>query len=109
MESGLKNFGNPVEKSSVKELTQIHNMTTLIPLDPKKLTREDIIKALSSLMFLVEKRDGNIKDRTCSDRRKKRGSDRYNKHYYASPTCENNSFMITASLDAKEVRGVDII
>ena len=60
LKSVLKKFGKPGDKSSVKELTQLHDMKTLIPLDPKKLTREDIIKSLSSLMFLVEKRDGTI-------------------------------------------------
>ena len=47
LKDGLKKFGNPGEKSSVKELTQIHDMTKFMPLYPKKLTREDIIKALS--------------------------------------------------------------
>ena len=61
---GLNNFGDPEEKYSVKELNQIHYITTFIPLDPNKLTIEDRIKALSSLMFLAEKRDGNIKART---------------------------------------------
>ena len=39
LEAGLKKFSNPGEKASVKELTQLHDMTTFIPLDPKKLTR----------------------------------------------------------------------
>ena len=60
LKAGLKKFGKPGDRSSVKELTQLHDMKTLIPLDPKKLTREDIIKSLSSLMFLVEKQDGTI-------------------------------------------------
>ena len=76
----LKKFGNIGEKASVKELTQLHYMTTFIPLDQKKLTREDISKALSSLMFLVEKRYGNIKARTCADGSKQRSSDSYKKH-----------------------------
>ena len=39
--AGLNKFGKPGEKSSVKEMNQLHGMTTFIPLDPKKLTRED--------------------------------------------------------------------
>ena len=42
----LKKFGNTGEKASVKELTQLHYMTTFITLDPKKLTREDRLVAL---------------------------------------------------------------
>ena len=106
---GLKNFGDPEEKYSVKELNQIHYITTFIPLDPNKLTIEDRIKALSSLMFLVDKRDGNIKARTCAYGREQRRDDNYNKHDYASPTCANNSIMITSDLEAKEGRYVAII
>ena len=65
--SVLNKFGNLEEKASVKELTRLHDMTTFIPLYPKKLTREEIIKALSSLMFPLEKRDGTIKARTCAN------------------------------------------
>ena len=41
LEAGLKKFGKPGEKPSVKEMTQLHDMTTFIPFYPKKLTRED--------------------------------------------------------------------
>ena len=37
----LKKFGNPGEKASVKETTQLHDITTFIPQGPKKFTRED--------------------------------------------------------------------
>ena len=84
----LKKFGNPGEKASVKELTRLHDMITFIPLDPKKLTIEDILKALSSLMFLVEKLDGAIKARTWAGGIIQRRDERYNNHDYASPTCE---------------------
>ena len=59
----LKKFGNPGEKASVKELTLLHDMITFIPLDPKKLTIEDRRKALSSLIFPVDKLYGTIKHR----------------------------------------------
>ena len=37
--AGLKQFGKPEEKSNVKELTKICDITTFIPLDPNNLTR----------------------------------------------------------------------
>ena len=49
--SDLNKFGKPGDKSSVKDMTQLHYMTTFIPVYPKKLTREDRLKALSSLIF----------------------------------------------------------
>ena len=85
----------------MNELTQLHGMTIFIPMDTNKLTREYKIKALSSLMFLAGKQYGTIKARTCTDGSKQRSSDSYNKHYYSSPTCTNNSVMITATLEAK--------
>ena len=72
LKSGQKKFVKTGEKSSLKELTQLHGMTNFIPLEPNKLTREDSIKALSSIMFLVEKQDGNIKARTFTDGSKQR-------------------------------------
>ena len=86
LKADLKKYGNPGYKASVKDLTQIHDMTTFIPLDPKKLTIEDIIKALSSLMFLVVNWYGTIKARTCAGGSKQRRDDIYNKHDYSSPT-----------------------
>ena len=35
LKAGLKKFGKPGEKASVKELTQIYDMTTFITLDPR--------------------------------------------------------------------------
>ena len=105
----LNKFGNPGKTSSVKELNQLHDMTTFISFYPKKLTREDRINALSSIMLLVEKRDGTIEARTCADGSKQRRDDSYNKNDYAYPTCANNSVMITSALEAKEGRDVAII
>ena len=38
LEAGLKKFGKPLYKTSVKELTHLHDIKIFIPLDPKKLT-----------------------------------------------------------------------
>ena len=107
--ANLKKFGKPGDKAILKDLNQLHDMKTFIPLDPKKLTIEDILKALSSLMFLVEKLDGAIKAITCADGIKQKRGDSYKNHDYDSPTCANNIFMITLALEAKEGRDVDII
>ena len=60
-------------------------------------------------MFLIEKQDGKIKARACADRSKQRRDESYNKHEYASPTCANNSIMVTLAIEAKEGRDVAII
>jgi len=78
-------------------------------MDPAKLTRADELKALSSLIFFIEKRDSMLKARPCADRSKQRRDKSYNKHGYASPTCANNSIMIASAIETKEGRDVDII
>jgi len=109
LNAGLKKFGVPGEKATTKELTQLHDMVTFIPRDPAKLNRADMLKALSSLMFLIEKRDGTSKVRACVDGSKQRRDESYNKNDYALPTCTNESIMITSAIEAKEGRDVAII
>ena len=58
LRKGLELFGDKAEIVTVKELSQIHEMGTYVPLDAGKLTAEQKAKALSSLMFIVEKHDG---------------------------------------------------
>ena len=66
LRKGLELFGDKAELETVKELSQIHEMGTYVPLDAGGLTAEQKAKALSSLMFIVEKRDGRIKARKCA-------------------------------------------
>jgi len=67
LKAGLKKFGVPGGKATNKELSQLYDMVTCIPMDPAKLSRADRLKALSSPMFLIEKRDGTLKARACAD------------------------------------------
>jgi hypothetical protein len=59
---GLRRFGKRGTKAAVSELTQLHIMDTWAVMDPQHLTREDKAKALSSLLFLEEKRCGKSRD-----------------------------------------------
>ncbi len=58
LKPGLRKFG-------VKELTQLHIIDTWTPLEASKLSREQRMRALSSLLFLKEKRTGDVKGRAC--------------------------------------------
>ena len=55
LQVGLKKFGQRAEDSALKEMTQLHDMDTFFPQDAKTLTREQRVKALSSLLFIKEK------------------------------------------------------
>jgi hypothetical protein len=55
LKPGLRKFGSKGEKAAMKELTSLHVMDTWKPMDVTKLSREQRMRALSSLLFLKEK------------------------------------------------------
>jgi len=61
LKPGLRKFGARGVSTAVKELTQLHIMDTWMPLGVSKISREQRMHALSSLMFLKEKHAGDIK------------------------------------------------
>ena len=62
---GPRKFGQRGQTAAVKELTQLHIMDTWTPLQAEKLSQEQRMQALSSLLFLKEKRTGDIKGWAC--------------------------------------------
>ena len=109
LKRGLKLFGADATKSATKELKQHHDLATILPLDPSKLTPEQRAKAVSSLLFLKKKRDGELKSRMCANGSKQRTYDGYDKNDAASPTAATESVFITGVIDALEGRAVAIL
>ena len=66
LKKGLELYGKHAEEATTKELQQIHNFGTYIPQDTKLLSREERLKDLSALIFIVEKRNGVVKARKCA-------------------------------------------
>ncbi len=52
---GLRKFGARGEKAAINKLTQLNIMYTWTAMDALRLSREEWLKALSSLLFLKEK------------------------------------------------------
>ena len=104
IKAGLRKFGKRGEATVKKELMQLHDMIAFYPMDASKLTREQKIKTIASLMFLKEKRDGEIKARQCADGRKQR--DEIDKEDATSPTASNEALFLTALVAAVEERCV---
>jgi hypothetical protein len=65
LKPGLRKFGAKGQSAAIDELPQLHVMDTLTAIDATKLSRQDKIKALSSLLFLKEKGTGKSKGRAC--------------------------------------------
>ena len=104
LKPGLRKFGTRGATAAVEELTQLHIMDTWTAMDPSKISREERMKALSSLLFLKEKRTGKIKGRACINGAPQRAY--IPKEEAASPTVSTESTFITASIAAHEHRKV---
>lgn len=104
LKAGMKLFEERGEKATLKELQQLHDMKTFKPVDATTLTKEQRKAALASLMFLREKRNGEVKGRACVNGRPQRES--IPKEEAASTTAATESVMLTAVIDAHERRDV---
>ena len=105
MNAGIKKFKAKGEAGVTKELTQMHDMEVFRPVDEESLSYREKKDALSSLMFLKEKRDATVKARMCADGRKQRDGTRP-KQETTSPTVATESVFITAVVDTHEGRDV---
>ena len=77
-------------------------MDTWVPEDPTMLSRSEKVKALSSLMFMKEKRIGKVKGRVCVNGSPQRAYIR--KEDAFSPTVANESVFITSVISAHDKR-----
>ena len=65
LKARLRHFGEKGVAAAKGEPTQLHVMDTWVHKDPAILSRAKKMRALSSLMFLKEKRSGGKKGRAC--------------------------------------------
>ena len=107
LKAGIKKFGARGEDAAMTEMGQLHERECFKPRDASKLTKEEKRKALESLIFLTEKRDGRIKGRTCANGSKQR--EWMSKEDTSSPTVSLQSVFITCGIEAKEGREVAIV
>jgi hypothetical protein len=61
LKPGLRKFGERGATTARDELTQLHIKDTWKAMDSSKISREERMKVLSSLLFLKEKRTGKVK------------------------------------------------
>ena len=104
LEARLKHFGERGEMAVSKELKQFNVYDVFKPLYADKLSSKEMSKALTSLIFLREKRDGNVKARSCANGSVKRKH--VAKEEAAAPTVAIESVFVTATIDAKEKQEV---
>jgi hypothetical protein len=96
LKPGLRKFGAKGQHAAIDGLTQLHVMDTWTAMDATKLSREDKMKALSSLLFLKEKRTRKIKGRACINGAPQRAY--IPKEDAASQTMSTESMFVTAAI-----------
>ena len=106
LKKGMELFGDRAKEATTKELQQIHDSGTYVPVMQKDVTREEKIKALYALMFIVEKRDGRVKARKVAVGSKQRTFPGYVKSEWSSPTVTTDGVIITSTIEAHEGRDV---
>ena len=104
LKKGLQVFGPPGVEAVYKELKQLHDRKVGEPRDASTLSLAQKKNALGYLMFLKQKRTGQIKGRGCADGRKQRLHTP--KDDASSPTVATESVLLSCVIDAKERRDV---
>ncbi len=96
----MKHFGDRGEIAVTKILQQFNTYGVFEPKSADELADDDKKKALASLIFLKEKRNGYIKAKSCANGSKQR--EHIAKEEAAVPTVALESVFITAVIDTKE-------
>ena len=104
LKKGLQVFGVPGDEAVYKELLQLHKRKVGEPRVAAKLSPMQKTNALGYLMFLKQKRSGQIKGRGCADGCKQRLHTP--KDDASSPTAATESVLLSCVIDAKEQRDV---
>ena len=104
LKKGLKVFGQKGKEGAYKEMNQLHNRIVFELVRLQDITKEEIDKAMESLIFLAEKRDGTIKGRMCANGSTQR--EYIPKEAASSPTVAKESVLITGVVEAKQRRDV---
>ena len=100
MEAGIKRFGERGETAVTKELIQFNQYKVFQPKHANDLSEEDRKKALSSLIFLKEKKSGAIKARSYANGSVQR--EHVAKEEAAAPRVGLDLVFITSTIDAKK-------
>ena len=87
MRKGLQVFDDQGLATFKKEIQQLHDFDVITPINVETITKQQKSRALSYLMFLKKKRDGNIKGRGFVDGHKQQLW--MQKEQTSSPTVSN--------------------
>ncbi|MEN9849167.1 MAG: hypothetical protein RL368_1907, partial [Pseudomonadota bacterium] len=102
--AGIKQFGKKGRQAAVDEMKQMHVRGCFQPIHRDQLSIKEKQRAVESLIFITEKRDGRIKARHCANGSVQRN---YVSHEEASsPTVTTEAVLLTSVIDAEENRDI---
>jgi hypothetical protein len=104
LKAGLRQFAERGDAAVMKELSQLHVLECFRPMDVCTLTCEDHCSALTLLMFLTEKRSGEVKACACANGSVQRTH--VAKEEAAAPTVTSEAIFIQSTIFAHENRDV---
>jgi hypothetical protein len=104
LKQGIKCFGKEGYEAARKELRQLNEREVFKPISIQTMTHQEKRRAMDSLIFLVEKRDGRIKARACANGSTQRSY--IGKEDTTSPTVLTEAILITAAIEADQQRDV---
>ena len=104
LQQGIKKWGDRGKAAALKEMKQLHDRVVFEPISIDDMTPLERKRAMESLIFLAEKRDGMIKARTCANGSTQR--EYIDRDDAASPTVSTDAVLITATINAKQGRDV---
>jgi hypothetical protein len=104
LKAGMKKFGDRGRNAAIDEMKQLHDRSCFVPIHEEELETLESERALESLIFITEKRDGRVKARHCANGSVQR---RYmTNEDVSSPTVTTEAVLITSVIDAEEHRDV---
>jgi hypothetical protein len=104
LKKGIKEFGDQGRSSVLNEMRQLHQRECFKPINIDTLTPVEKQRALESLIFLTQKKDGTIKARHCANGNPQR--EWMNRDEVSSPTVNTESTLLTAVIEAEEERDI---
>ena len=104
LKQGLKKYGKKGYDGALKEMDQLHRRSSFSPISIKSMSSKERKRAMKALMFLAEKRTGEVKGRMVYNGKPTR--EWLDKQDSASPTAALESIFLLCLVDAKEGRDV---
>jgi hypothetical protein len=104
LQKGIEKFGERATNATNKEMQQLIDRTCFVPIKKSELSEIERKRAMESLFFITEKRDGTIKGRHCANGSTQR--DYMQREEVTSPTVSTESTLLTAVIEAAEERDV---